>query len=84
MTVGTCEAEQELFTLPEHLSPPPVFSGVCVVRSFIFWCSVLQIVLCLFCPFSFGHYVVCRSIYGFGLPLGIFKLVIDCVCKQYF
>ena len=22
-----------------------------------------------FCPFSFGHYVVCPSIYGFWLPL---------------
>jgi hypothetical protein len=43
--------EQELLTLPEHLSSPPVFS---VDR-------------CLsFCAFSFGHCVVCSfSIYGF-------------------
>jgi len=40
MTVGTCGAEQELLTLPEHLIPPPVFSGVRVARSFIFRCSV--------------------------------------------
>jgi hypothetical protein len=28
MTVGTCGAEQQLFTLPEHLIASPVFSGV--------------------------------------------------------
>ena len=28
--------EQELLTLPEHLSPTPVFSGVRVARSFVF------------------------------------------------
>jgi hypothetical protein len=27
--------EQELLTLPEHLSSPPVFSGVCVTRSLV-------------------------------------------------
>jgi hypothetical protein len=27
--------EQELFTLPEHLSPPPIFSGVRVTRSLV-------------------------------------------------
>jgi hypothetical protein len=28
--------EQELLTLPEHLSSPPVFSGVRVTRSLVF------------------------------------------------
>jgi hypothetical protein len=28
--------EQELHTLPEHLSSPPVFSGVRVTRSLVF------------------------------------------------
>ena len=33
--------EQELFTLPEHLSLPPVFSGVRVTRSLVlFVCFV--------------------------------------------
>ena len=27
--------EQELLTLPENLSSPPVFSGVCVTRSLV-------------------------------------------------
>jgi hypothetical protein len=56
--------EQELPTLPEHLSSPPVFSGVCITRSLVLY-------RCLsFCTFSFEHCVVCSSsIYGFGLPL---------------
>jgi hypothetical protein len=30
--------EQELFTLPEHMSSPPVFSGVRATRSLVFMC----------------------------------------------
>jgi hypothetical protein len=49
--------EQELLTLPEHQSSPPVFSGIRVTRS---------LVLCV----SYGHCVVCSSsIYGFWLPI---------------
>jgi hypothetical protein len=57
--------EQELLTLPEHLSSPPVFSGVRVTRSLIL--CVCFVDRCLpFCLFSFGHCVVCSSsIYGF-------------------
>jgi hypothetical protein len=29
--------EQELYTLPEHMSSPPVFSGVRVTRSLVLW-----------------------------------------------
>jgi hypothetical protein len=45
-----------------------VFSGVCVTRSLaLYVCFVDR---CLsFCTFSFGHCVVCSSIYGFWLPL---------------
>jgi hypothetical protein len=60
---------KELFTLPEHLSSPPIFSGVCVTQSLVLCvCFVDQ---CLsFCTFSFGHCVVCSSlIYVFWLPL---------------
>jgi hypothetical protein len=61
--------EQELLTLPEHLSSPPVFSGVRGTRSLVLW--VYFVDRCMsFCSFSFGHCVVCSSsIYGFWLPL---------------
>ena len=56
--------EQELLTLPEHMSSLPDFSGIRVTRS-------LALCICFvdrglsFCPFSIGHGVVCSSIYGF-------------------
>ena len=59
--------EQELLTFPEHLSSPSVLSDVRVTRS-------LDLCICFvdrclsFCLFSFGHFVVCPSIYGFWLP----------------
>ena len=61
--------EQELLTLPEHLSSLPVFSGVRVTRSLVLYVCFVD--RCLsFCTFSFGHCVVCSSsIYGFRLPL---------------
>jgi len=61
--------EQELPTLPEHLSSPPVFSGVRVTRSLVLYVCFVD--RCLsFCAFSFGHCVVCSSsIYRFWLPL---------------
>ena len=61
--------EQELLTLPEPLSSPPVFSGVRVTRSLVL--CVCFVDHCLsFYPFSFGHCVVCSSsIYGFWLHL---------------
>jgi hypothetical protein len=61
--------EQELPTLPQHLSSPPVFSGVRVTRSLVLYVCFVD--RCLsFCTFSFGHCVVCSSsIYGFWLPL---------------
>ena len=69
--------EQELLTLLEHLSSPPVFSGVRVTRSLILYvCSVDH---CLsFCNFSFEHCVVCSPLYRFWLPpFGIFKLFLN-------
>jgi hypothetical protein len=69
--------EQDLLTFPEYLSSPPVFSWVRVTRSVIL--CVCFVDRCLsFCPFSFGHFVVCpSSIYGFWLPFGIFKLILN-------
>jgi hypothetical protein len=47
--------EQELPTLPEHLSSPAVFSGVRILFvMFVDRCLSLY-------PFSFGHCVVCPS-----------------------
>jgi hypothetical protein len=56
-------------TLSEHLSSPPVFSGVRFTRSLVL--CVCFVNRCLsFCTFSFGHCVVSSSsIYGFWLPL---------------
>ena len=66
--------EQERFTLPEHLSSSPVFSGVRFARSFVF-CVLLDRCLSV-CPFSFGHCVVCLSSIARFLyyPVGISKL----------
>jgi hypothetical protein len=57
--------EQELITLPEHLSSPSFFNGVRVTRSVVLFVSFVD--RCLsFCPFSLGHCVVCPPlIYGF-------------------
>ena len=61
--------EQEMPTLLEHQSSPPIFSGVRVTRSLVLYVCFVD--RCLsFCTFSFGHCVVCSSsIYGFWLPL---------------
>jgi hypothetical protein len=61
--------EQELLTLPGHLSSPPVFSGVLVARSLVLYVCFVD--RCLtFCTISFGHCIVySSSIYGFWLPL---------------
>jgi hypothetical protein len=68
--------DQELLTLPEHLSSPPVFSGVHVTRSLVWYVCFVD--RCLsFCTFSFGHYVVCSSsIYGFWLPLWYLQILL--------
>ena len=67
-TIYHDQVNQELLTLPEHLSSTPTFNGVRVT-----WSSVLCVMFCrsLFVLFfSFGHCVVCASsIYGFWLPL---------------
>ena len=60
--------EQEMITLPEHLSSPPVFGGVRITRSLVLCLYFVDRFLC-FCSFSFGHCVLCPSIYGFWLLL---------------
>ena len=52
--------DQELLTLPEHLSPSRAFSGARVTPSLVL--RVCFVDRCLsICPFSFGHCVVCSS-----------------------
>jgi len=59
--------EHELLTPPEHLSSPPLFSGVSVTRSLVLYVCFVDPCLS-FCTFSLGHCVVCSSsIYGFWL-----------------
>jgi hypothetical protein len=63
--------EQELLTLPEHLSSPPVFSRVRFTRSLVLLICFVD--RCLsFCTFSFGHSVVLRYIDS-DYPFGIFN-----------
>jgi hypothetical protein len=52
--------EQELLTLPEHLSSPPVFSGVRVTRSLVLCVCFVDCCLSL-CTFSFDHCIICSS-----------------------
>jgi hypothetical protein len=62
-----CATQTSLPTLPEHLSSPPVFSGVRVTRSLALYVCFVNRCLSL-CTFSFGHCVFCSSsIYGFWL-----------------
>ena len=66
--------EQELLTLPEHLSSSPILSGIRVTRSLVLCVCFLNNCVS-FCPFSLGHRVVCPfSIYDSDYPFGIFKL----------
>ena len=61
--------EQELLTLPEHLSSSPVFSGVRVTRSLVLYVCFVDRCLSI-CTVSLGHCVVCSSsIYRFWLLL---------------
>ena len=74
--------EQELLTLPEHPSSPPVLSGVRVNRSLVLYICFVD--RCLsFCTFSFGHCVVCSSsIYGFCSPLWYLQTLLEIISLQ--
>jgi hypothetical protein len=67
--------EQELLTLSEHNSSPPVFSGVRLTRSLLLCVCFVDRFLS-FCTFSFDHCVVCpSSIYGFWLHLWYLQIL---------
>ena len=76
--------EQELLTILEHLSSPPVFSGVRLTRSSVLYVCFVD--RCLsFCTFSFGHCVVCSSsIYGFWLPLWYLQTLLTRFCNYLY
>ena len=66
--------EQELLTLPEHLSSPAVFSRDHVTRSLVLYVCFVDHCLS-FCTFSVGHCVVYFFRYtDSDYPFGIFKL----------
>ena len=74
--------EQELLTLPEHLSSPPVISGVRVTRSLVLYVCFVDRWLSL-CTSYFGHCVVCSSsIYGFWFPLWYLQTLLMLVFKS--
>ena len=76
------QLERELLTLPEHMSSPPVFSGVRVTRSFVL--CVCFVNRCLsFCTFSFDH-CVSSSIYGFWLALWYIQTLLVETCNMHF
>ena len=68
--------EQELLTLLEHLSLPPVFSGVCVIRSLVL--CVCFVDRCL--SFVLFLLTIVLSVLRFtdsDYPFGIFKLFLN-------
>ena len=69
LTRRVWQAEQELLTLPEHLSLPLIFSEVRVTQYLVLCVCFVDRYLS-FCSFSFGNYIVCPySIDGFWFPL---------------
>jgi hypothetical protein len=67
--------EQDLLTLPEHLSSPLVFSWVRVTRSLAL--CICFVDRCLsFCTFSFGHCVLLRYT-DCDYPFGIFNFFLQ-------
>ena len=63
--------EQELLTLPEHISSPPICIGVRSIRSLVLYVCFVD--RCLsYCTFSFGHFVVC---FFFDIRILIIPLV---------
>ena len=73
--------EQELLNV-QSTWVHPSFSGVHVTRSLVL--CVCFVDRCLsFCPFSFGHCVVCSSISGFWLPLWYLQTLLKYILQCY-
>jgi hypothetical protein len=72
LTLRVSLVDQELLTLPEHMSSPSIFSGVRVTRSLVWYVCFVD--RCLsFCTFSFVLSVLLRYTDS-DCPFGIFKL----------
>ena len=69
--------EEELLTLPEHPSSPPVFSGVRATRSLVLCVCFVDVV----CPFVLFLLAIALSVLlrytDSDHPFGIFKLFIN-------
>ena len=63
--------EQELLTLQEHMSSPPVFSGVRVTRSFVLCVCVVDRCLSFFFWPLFFRAVVVVFVWQLDLPLSV-------------
>ena len=73
--------EQEPLTLQEHLSSPPVFSGVRVTRSLVFCVMFFRSLFVLFLS------AVMLSVLRFmdsDCPFGIFKLFLNYMCTAIY
>ena len=80
VTQRVLPVEQELFTLPGHLSSHPVFSGVCCARSIVF-CVVFCILLFVF----LFHSVIAMPVIRYtapDYPFSIFKLFVLESCQE--
>jgi hypothetical protein len=67
--------EQELLTLPEHPSSPPVLNGVPGTQSLVLYIYVLQIDVCRFVLFLLAIVLsVLLQYTDSDYPFGIFKL----------
>ena len=77
--------EQELLTLPEHLSSPTVFTGVRVTRSLVLYICFVD--RCLsFCTFFLAIVLSVLRYTDSDCPFGIFKLFLRICCivpKKY-
>ena len=80
-TTGTTSGAGTAY-LPEHLSSPPVFSGVRVSWSLVLCVSFVEHCFS-FSTFSFGHCFLCSSIYGFWLPLWYLQTLLKCYFWGY-
>ena len=70
--------EQELLTLPKHMSSPSVFGGVHVIRSLVLCVCFCRSSFVLLFFFSVGHCDVCPSfIYVFWLPLWYLQTLLN-------
>ena len=62
--------EQELLTIPQHLTSPTVFSGIQVAQSLVYYVLLISV-----CPFAMS--VLIRSTAS-DYPLGAFKRLLFC------